>query len=180
MSFKKLHSYDIGDKIEHKEFGIGRIVGIFQKEDTLVWKVVFQDIGEKKIEITEDQLIEEEKKENIDLKKFTEVLGELIDEKLNISPVEIAEKWENGKIVFMPGKEGLKSYEMPVDMFFHKIVMIRDRLRVLEQRINSENKLTDADKVNMQQYITRIYGSLTSFNQFFSDRKEWFVGEKGK
>ncbi|MFC1724361.1 hypothetical protein ACFL4T_01950 [candidate division KSB1 bacterium] len=177
---KKLYSYDIGDKIEHKEFGIGRIVGIFQKDDTLVWKVVFQDIGEKKIDITEDQLITEEKKNDFDINKLKSILGDLLDEKLNITPLEIAEKWENGKIVIMPGKEGLKSYELPIDALFHKIVMIRDRLRVLEQRINSEEKLSDADKVNMQQYITRIYGSLTSFNQFFDDRKDWFVGEKGK
>lgn len=77
-----------------------------------------------------------------------------------------------------PGEEGLKSKEIPIDTFFHKIVMLRDRLRVLEQNINSHAKLSDEDKVNLQQYITRCYGSLTTFNVLFDRKEDWFVGEK--
>ena len=73
----------------------------------------------------------------------------------------------------------LKPKEIPIDDFFHKIVMLRDRLRVLEQNINSNKKLSDEEKVNIQQYITRCYGSLTTFNVLFKNKEQWFVGEKG-
>ena len=74
--------------------------------------------------------------------------------------------------------ETLKPKEIPIEDFFHKVVMLRDRLRVLEQNINSHKKLNDEDKVNIQQYITRCYGSLTTFNVLFKKQGEYFVSEK--
>ncbi len=93
--------------------------------------------------------------------------------------VPLAAKWEGGVVQLIPGKSDLQAKELPLDHFFHKVVMIRDRLRTLEQKINAHPKLSDAEKVEMQQYITRVYGSLTSFNVLFRDKKDQFVGAKG-
>ena len=73
----------------------------------------------------------------------------------------------------------LQAKEFPIDALFHKVVMVRDRLRTLEQKINGHPKLTDAEKVDMQQYVTRCYGSLTTFNVLFKDKNDQFIGQKG-
>ncbi len=93
---------------------------------------------------------------------------------------EIASRWEFGQLILKPGKEGLQEKTLPIDAFFHKIVMVRERLRVLEQKINNHPKLDDAERVELQDYITRVYGSLTSFNVLFADRSDWFVGSGGE
>lgn len=92
----------------------------------------------------------------------------------------LATKWEGGVIQLVPGKSDLQGKEIPIDAFFHKIVMVRDRLRTLEQKINAHPKLTDAEKVEIQNYVTRIYGSLTSFNVLFREKGDQFVGMKGE
>ena len=102
---------------------------------------------------------------------FLEATGEL--------EVPLAAKWEGGVIQLLPGKRELQGKEIPIDVLFHKIVMVRDRLRTLEQRINAHPKLSDAEKVEMQQYITRIYGSLTTFNVLFREKSDQFIGAKG-
>jgi len=94
--------------------------------------------------------------------------------------VSLAPKWEGGVVQLIPGKSDLQGKELPIDALFHKVVMIRDRLRTLEQKINAHPKLSDAEKVEMQQYITRVYGSLTSFNVLFRERGDQFVGAKGE
>jgi hypothetical protein len=108
--------------------------------------------------------------------EFAEAIREALREET--AEVRLAPKWEGGSIVLKPGDPGTAPKEVPLDALLHKIVMIRDRLRVLEQKINANEKLTDAEKVDMQQYVTRCYGSLTTFNVLFRDEKDRFVGEK--
>jgi len=80
----------------------------------------------------------------------------------------------------IPGRSDLKEKEIPIEIFFHKIIMLRDRLRVMEQRINSSTNLNEEEKINLQQYLTRIYGSLTTFNVLFDNKEDYFVGERSK
>ena len=92
--------------------------------------------------------------------------------------VPLGDRWHGGMMLLQPADKHLKPKEIPIADFFHKVVMLRDRLRVLEQNINSNKKLSDEDKVNLQQYITRCYGSLTTFNVLFKNKENWFVGDK--
>jgi hypothetical protein len=96
------------------------------------------------------------------------------------SNVAMADKWEGGTLVLKPGLSSLQSKEIPIEAFFHKVVMVRDKLRVLEQKINSHSKLTDIEKAEMQQYITRCYGSLTTLNVFFKHEEDKFKGTAGE
>ncbi len=108
--------------------------------------------------------------------EFAQAIRDALKEEA--TEVRLAPKWEGGSVVLKPGDAQTAPKELPLDALLHKIVMIRDRLRVLEQKINANEKLTDAEKVDMQQYVTRCYGSLTTFNVLFRDEKDKFVGEK--
>jgi hypothetical protein len=111
--------------------------------------------------------------------QFKEILRELLDEELGIGDVRLSGRWQGGTLVLQPGDPGTKPKEIPLDTFFHKLVMVRDRLRVLEQKINSNTKLSDEDKVELQQYVTRMYGTLTSFNVLFKDKADQFRAASG-
>ena len=91
----------------------------------------------------------------------------------------IGERWVGGQVVLKPGKPGTQEKVIRIDDFFRKIIAVRDRLRVLEQRINTHPKLADEDRLQLQDYITRAYGSLTSFNLLFAEAEDRFVGTKG-
>ena len=104
---------------------------------------------------------------------------EAVDELLSLGEVRLASRFEGGTLILKPGKEGTQEKSIPIDVFFHKITMVRDRLRVLEQRINNHPKLNESEKVEMQQYVTRVYGSLTAFNVLFKEKNDWFLGSRG-
>ncbi len=114
----------------------------------------------------------------MDADEFRQVLRSVIREELGTSVVDLGRRWQGGEVVLKPGKEGTQEKRVPIDAFFHKIVMVRDKLRVLEQRINAHPKLDDEEKVQMQQYVTQCYGSLTTFNVLFDDKNDGFVGQK--
>ncbi|WP_276502478.1 hypothetical protein [Terrimonas pollutisoli] len=170
----------IGTRLQHTHYGPGVIVGIRYA----TYLISFINHGIKEIDKTDeklDEIIPENVTEEIEthsetersLLKILRLWGGITE------TVPLGEKWIKGMLLIQPADKSLKPKEIPIDDFFHKIVMLRDRLRVLEQNINSNKKLSDEEKVNIQQYITRCYGSLTTFNVLFKNKEHWFVGEKG-
>ncbi len=116
---------------------------------------------------------------DMDADEFREVLRAVIRDELGVGDARIGGRWEGGEVVLKPGKEGTQEKRIPIETLFSKVVMIRDKLRVLEQKINAHGKLTPEEKVQMQQYITGCYGSLTTFNVLFADKADQFVGQRG-
>ena len=106
------------------------------------------------------------------------MLRRVIREETGLSPVAPAEKWRDGTLVLRPGTPGLQEKTWPIETFFHKVVMLRNRLRTLEQHVNASD-LPDDVKVKLQSYITGCYGSLTSFNVLFADEDDQFHGSSG-
>ena len=113
---------------------------------------------------------------DMDIGEFRRVLREVLVDELGIGDAEIGGRWEGGEMILKPGKPGTQEKRIPLDSLFHKIVLIRDKLRVLEQKVNAHPGLSDADKVQLQQYVTGCYGSLTTFNALFARREEGFAG----
>ncbi|MEO8877159.1 MAG: hypothetical protein ABI461_16315 [Polyangiaceae bacterium] len=115
----------------------------------------------------------------MDADEFRSILRDVIRDELGASSVDIAGKWEGGELILKAGKEGVADKHIPIESLFHKIVMLRDKLRVLEQKLNSHPKLSAEEKVQMQQYVTQCYGTLTTFNVLFASREDGFIGQKG-
>lgn len=170
----------IGTRLQHTQFGPGVIVGVRYA----TYMISFINHGVKEIDKNDNNL-EEIIPENVT--KEIETHSEVEKSLLKIlrlwggmnETVRLGDRWLGGTMILQPADKSLKPKEIPIEDFFHKIVMLRDRIRVMEQQINSHKKLSDEDKVNLQQYITRIYGSLTTFNVLFKNKEQWFVGEKG-
>lgn len=168
----------IGSRVRHPAYGEGVVIRLHP----VAYEVCFMTYGIKNVGKDYEQweiLDRVEAGEPITYTEAEKSLIRILKTWSDISEVvPMADKWKNGTMVLQPQDTSLKPKDVPVEVFFHKIVMLRDRLRVLEQKINAHKLLSDADKVEMQQYITRIYGSLTTFNVLFRDKEDHFVGEK--
>jgi hypothetical protein len=178
----ELYDIGIGARVKHPTLGIGVVYEI----DPRTIHIFFKDHGEQPIARSFEglQVIApgvEVEPEPLDLDHVRDALREVLEEMQTPQrPVELARHYEGGVMEIKPRDAALKSKEVPIEDFFHKIVMMRDRFRVLEQKINANTGLSEQDKVELQQYITRCYGSLTTFNIFFEDKEDQFVGQKGE
>ncbi len=168
----------IGSRIKHSKFGVGVVTNVTSKD---YW-VTFIENGLETISVDSEFEIIEAVENEVDTVSFYEVektLKNILQKWSDVTQiVPIADKWKGGKLILEPGTVTANK-EIPIDVFFHKITMVRDRLRVMEQKINASN-LEEIEKIDLQQYITRIYGSLTTFNVLFKSPTDYFVGEKSK
>ncbi len=170
----------IGSRIEHPTYGTGVVTNVTSKH---YWVTFIKD-GLETIAIDSDFEVIEAVEDEVDTISFYEVeksLKNLLQKWSDVTEISpIADRWKNGTLIFRPADANLADKEIPIDTFFHKIVMVRDRIRVMEQKINSSKTLDDQDKIDLQQYITRIYGSLTTFNVLFKVKSDQFVGSRSK
>lgn len=168
----------VGSRVNHPAYGQGVVIRLHKA----AYDVSFVQYGIKQVgkTYTKWEVIEQippAEQGEITFSEIEKSLIKVLNAYSDVSQiVPLGEKWEGGELILKPGREELLPKEMPIETFFHKIVMVRDRLRVMEQRINSSENLSDEEKVNLQQYITRIYGSLTSFNVLFKNKEDQFKG----
>ena len=176
----KIESLHIGMKVRHPQYGTGTVKTI----SDITAEIQF-DNGDKRAVAPEPSGLEPAEPQmsasglNLPLKQFVEETVAAVLDKLGLGkPDAVVEKlgarWHGGKLVLHASDPTLQTKEVPLETFFHKIVMVRNNLRVLEQKINAHEKLTDGEKVEMQQYLTRSYGSLTTFNVLFKEKEDQF------
>lgn len=170
----------IGSRIEHPDHGKGVVTNV----DANRYWVTFIDSGLETIPVDEEFDVIEASDDDLDTVSFYEVeksLRDILKKWSDASEiVPLADKYKGGTMILQPKDPDLANKEIPINTFFHKIVMLRDRLRVMEQKINSSKNLDDQEKVDLQQYITRCYGSLTTFNVLFKNNSQHFKGDSSK
>lgn len=178
----ELYDISIGARVKHPTKG----VGVVYEMDARTVHVFFREHGEQPISRSFEGLVTiapgvEIGAAELDIDSVKDALRAVLREDNQPQrPVHLARRWQKGMLEMRSADPSIKSKEVPIEDFFHKIVMMRDRFRVLEQKINAHSGLSEQDKVEMQQYVTRCYGSLTTFNILFEDKDDQFVGQKGE
>lgn len=169
----------IGSRVSHPHYGKGVVVEAGNEFYNIWFKTpnTAKSIAKDYTELTVLERTEAAAAGNISLADIEQALDSVLTQRLHeFQLVPMATKWNDGNLVLQPKDPSLQAKEIPIEVFFHKIVMVRDRLRLVEQKINSHKGLTDAEKVELQQYITASYGSLTTFNVLFKETIHQFKG----
>ena len=175
----KLQDLIVGMKVLHPQYGAGVVDKITNVDASIRFDNMLRTVDPQLAEIAPAEAVAAIQGLNVPLKQLIDstvesALRRLGVENPNTTVAELGARWHKGKMVLHPADPTLQTKEVPLEVFFHKLVGVRNQLRVLEQKINSHTVLTDGEKVEMQQYITRCYGSLTTFNVLFKDKEDQF------
>jgi len=170
------YNLGIGSRISHPSYGQGVVINV----KTSGLSVTFIEHGLKEIELNTDITVIEEVLPDEDTVSFYDIettLTRILKKWSDVSEiVPLGDKWTGGTMILNPGDTNLQPKEIPIKTFFHKIIMLRDRIRVMEQKINASKTLSDEEKIDLEQYISRMYGSLTTFNVLFKNPTHKFTG----
>jgi len=169
--------FGIGTILKHSQFGKGKVLGYSGNQ----YEILFVGNNFKRISFDSADMNVITNFGDPEFDRIQQAVREVLgDYGFLDSDIEINSKWAGGSVRLIPGKEGTQEKEIPLEVFFKKIISIREKLRVLEQKLNNHPKLTEEEKIDFQSYITRSYGSLTSFNVLFQNKESQFTGVKSE
>jgi hypothetical protein len=179
MPGMKIEGLHIGMKVRHPKYAVGTVKSIGEKTAEIRFEDALRTLDPELSEITAAEPSASISALDVPLKQFVEstveaVIGRLGFEKPDAVIEQLGVRWHKGRAVLHPADPALQTKEVPLEVLFHKLVGIRNQMRVLEQKINAHPQLSDGEKVEMQQYITRCYGSLTTFNLLFKEKEDQF------
>ena len=181
----KIDALHIGMEVEHPHYGVGVVKGLSEKVAEILFQEGMRSVSPDGSHLQPADPVATLSGREISLWQFVEqtvraLVTEMGLEKPESLVEQLGSRWHQGRLVLHPADPALQAKEVPLETFFHKIVMIRDRLRVLEQKINSNEKLAPAEKIELQGYVSKAYGTLTTFNVLFRDKGDQFIGQKGE
>ena len=174
-----IESLHIGMKVLHPRYGVGIVRSLTQQTAEIAFDDAPRTVAPASSDLTSAEPAATLTELQVPLDNLIRQTAQSVVEALGLEKDDtivegLATRWQRGTLVMQSSDSSLQPKEVPLETFFHKIVMIRNNLRVLEQKVNASDKLSDADKFDLQQYITRCYGSLTTFNVLFKNKDDQF------
>jgi len=176
-----VQSLHVGMQVRHPRYGLGTVKALTEHTADIVFDDAPRTVDPAVSDLAAAEPTANLTEMQIPLSSLIRQTAQAMIDALGLEKSDelvegLGSRWQEGRLLLQPGDASLQPKEVPMETFFHKIVMIRNNLRVLEQKVNAQEKLSDAEKVEMQQYITRCYGTLTTFNLLFKRKEDQFGG----